>query len=364
MRILKFEADDFRNVRKASFSPSKGCNIFVGENAQGKTNLLEAISLFTGEKSFRRAQEKDLIRFGCDMTSLKVTFFSQGREQTAVLRFSSGENAPKKQIELNGVKKRSVSALSGSLCMVIFSPNVLSVINDGPEERRRLIDSAVTQLIPSYGKLQNTYQQVLFQRNNTLRSIEATKTGYELLDVWDERLARLGAKIVKLRRHYISRISPYAETHYAGISGEKEKIGFEYISTCGGGEEEFLQKLSDTRQKDVEQGFTSVGPHRDDLDILISKKSARVFGSQGQKRSAVLAMKLSEATVLEDKYGEPPVLLFDDVLSELDPSRQEYLISRLSHYQTFITCCEKHESLKGRMYEVSGGKIKLLRAKA
>ena len=361
MRILKFEAEDFRNIKKASFSPSKGCNIFIGENAQGKTNLLEALCLFTGEKSFRRAQEKDLIRFDKSVAQIKVDFFSQGRQQNALLRYGSDETSQKKHIELNGVKKRSPSALCGVLCMVVFSPNYLSVINDGPEERRRLIDNAVTQLIPSYNNLINTYQQVLFQRNNTLRSIGRSGFGSELLDVWDERLSRLGAKTARLRRHYINRISPYAAEHYRGISGDKEVLGFSYVSTCGEDEAEFLQRLYAARGKDIEQGFTSVGPHRDDVDILISNKSARLFGSQGQKRSAVLAMKLSEAAVLEDKYGEPPVLLLDDVLSELDPSRQEYLINRLDRYQTFITCCEKHQSLSGRMYEVSGGKIKLLR---
>lgn len=363
MKILKFEAENFRNVKKTAFSPSKKCNIFIGENGHGKTNLLEALCLFTGEKSFRRAKEADMIRFDEEYSELRVKFFSQEREQTAKIRFFLEKGSLKKQIELNGVKKRSASALNGVLCTVIFSPEDLRIIKDGPEERRRLIDTAVTQLIPSYSGLINSYQRTVFQRNSLLREISKSGRGLETLDVWDMRLAKLGAKIVKLRKHYIDRISPFAQKHYEGISGGKEKLTFSYISSAGETEEEFLSKLKSTRQKDIELCQTNIGPHRDDTEILLDSRLARHFGSQGQQRSVVLAMKLSEADVLSEKYGEPPVLLLDDVLSELDVNRQNYLIGKINKYQVFITCCEAHLSLKGRQYTVEKGRIRLRKEK-
>lgn len=363
MKILRFEAENFRNIKKTQFSPSKKSNIFIGENGHGKTNLLEALCLFTGEKSFRKAKEADMIRFESDCAEIRVRFFSQEREQTAKIRYFLEKGSLKKQIELNGVKKRSASALNGVLCTVIFSPEDLRIIKDGPEERRRLIDTAVTQLIPSYSGLINSYQRTVFQRNSLLREINKSGRGVETLDIWDMRLARLGAKIIKLRRHYIDRISPFAQKHYEGISGGKERLTFSYISTAGETEEEFLKKLSENRKKDIELCQTGVGPHRDDTEIMLNGRPARHFGSQGQQRSVVLAMKLSEADVLEEKYGEPPVLLLDDVLSELDSGRQGYLIGKLNKYQVFITCCEAHLSLKGRQYMVEKGKITLKKVK-
>ena len=184
MKILRFEAADFRNIKKAAFSPSPRCNIFIGENGQGKTNLLEALCLFNGENSFLRAKQADLIRFGQPFARLELVFFSQGRQQTASLSFGdSGENKGKKSILLNDVKKRSSSALHGVLCMVVFSPDDLRIVKGGPEERRHLIDNAVTQLVPSYGKLMNQYERILFQRNNLLREMVKKGRGRELLDI-------------------------------------------------------------------------------------------------------------------------------------------------------------------------------------
>ncbi len=365
MKILRFEADGFRNIRKAAFSPGSGSNIFIGENGQGKTNLLEALCLFNGEKSFRKAKDSDLITFGQKSAELRVTFLSQGRKQTANLWFGTGENGKeKKKIFLNDIKKRSSASFHGILCTVVFSPDDLRIVKGAPEERRHLIDSAVVQLVPSYGELLSRYERTVFQRNNLLREIAKTGRGREVLDVWDEKLCQTGSQIIRLRKHFVERISPFAEVHYKGISDGQETLSFSYLSTAGEGDREtFINRLLETRERDLEQGTTGIGPHRDDLDILLDGKSARFFGSQGQQRSSVLAMKFSEAEVLEQKYGEPPVLLLDDVLSELDPGRQAYLIGRLKKYQVFITCCEAHKSLSGRQYRVDRGKIRLERKK-
>lgn len=351
MKILRLEATNFRNIKKAAFSPSQKTNIFIGENGQGKTNLLEAVCLFNGEKSFRRAKESDFLRFGAATAELTVSFFSQGREQTAVLRYGEGQKA----VFLNGIKKTSSTALHGTLCLVVFSPDDLRVIKDGPEGRRALIDTAVTQLVPSYGGLLRQYERAVFQRNNLLRS---GKSAGALLDVWDERLSQIGFRVQGLRAHYIDRITPFAKAHYRGISDDKEELSFLMLSSGGKTQEEFFERLKKSREKDFELGSTSIGPHRDDLELLLDNKSARFFGSQGQQRSAVLAMKLSEADVLGEKYGEKPVLLLDDVLSELDTRRQEYLIEKLKGYQVFLTCCEPHKALAGRLYAVENGKIK------
>ena len=358
MRILRFEAENFRNIKKAGFSPSSGNNILIGENGQGKTNFLEALCLFTGEKSFRRAKEPDLIRFGEKSARISVTFFSQGREQSASICYGPSEDGQNRRITLNGVNKKSPSALCGVLCMVVFSPEDLRVIKDGPEERRKLIDASVTQLIPSYGNLLRTYERTVFQRNSLLHELNGGgRYGRDMLDVWDERLVKLGSRIIKLRRHYAERISPYASERYGEISGGREELAIRYVSTGGEGEKEFLCRLRETRSRDISQGTTGTGPHRDDAEIIIGGKNSRFFGSQGQQRSAVLALKLGEASLLEEKYGEPPVLLLDDVLSELDTGRQEYLLKKLGGRQVFVTCCEQHASLKGSVRYVSGGNI-------
>lgn len=370
MRVLKFSSENFRNSKKTEFSPSKGVNIFLGENGQGKTNILEALYLLTGEKSFRNASTVDLIRYGEKEASVSLSFFSEEREQTAKMVFSKNDKE-KKTVFINDIKKDSPSALSGKLCMVVFSPENLTVIKEGPEERRKMIDSAIGQMTPAYQNLVLSYNKTLFQRNSLLKDINFKPKLQEMLPVWDERLSNIGARIIRLRERYLSRISPFVKIHYEGLSGGKEEIKINYL--CGiknlktevfekESTEEikkaFLLSLENSLQKDLELGQTTVGPHRDDLLIEIDGKNARFFASQGQQRSAVLALKLGEAELLKNKYNEPPILLLDDVLSELDKKRQEYIIGLMGDSQVFITCCEQHESIKGRIFKVDGGKLK------
>ncbi len=370
MRVLKFSSENFRNAKKTEFSPSKGVNIFLGENGQGKTNILEALYLLTGERSFRNATTSDFIRYGEKEASVSISFFSEEREQTAKMLFNKNEKK-KKTVFINDIKKDSPSALSGKLCMVVFSPENLTVIKEGPDERRRMIDSAISQMTPAYGGLLLSYNKTLFQRNSLLKELSFKPKLREMLPVWDERLANIGARIIRLRERYLNRISPYTSLHYEGLSGGKEEIKINY--SCGiknlkrevfekESTEEikkaFISALENSLEKDLELGATSVGPHRDDLIIEIDGKNARFFASQGQQRSAVLALKLGEAELLKNKYNEPPILLLDDVLSELDKKRQEYIIGLMGECQVFITCCEWHESIKGRIFKVNGGKLK------
>lgn len=370
MKILKFSSKNFRNAVSVDFSPSKGVNILIGENGQGKTNILEALYLLTGEKSFRGASTIDLIRYGQNEASVNVSFFSEEREQTAKMLFLRNEKE-KKAVFLNGIKKDTPSALSGKLCMVVFSPENLTVIKAGPDERRKLIDTAISQITPSYQSLILSYNKTLFQRNALLKDINYRPASRAMLPVWDERLASVGARIIRLRERYCTRISPFVSRHYEGLSGGKEEIRISYI--CGirkissdlfekESTEEikkaFISSLEANTVKDIELGSTSVGPHRDDLLIEIDEKNARFFASQGQQRSAVLSLKLAEAELLKNKYNESPILLLDDVLSELDRKRQEYIIGLIGDSQVFITCCEWHESIKGRIFRVENGKLK------
>lgn len=370
MKIEKFSSRDFRNGTNISFTPSKGVNILIGENGQGKTNIIEAIYLLTGEKSFRGASTTDLIRYGQNNAEVSVTFYSEEREQEAKMIFSKKEKE-KKSVFINGIKKDSASALAGKLCMVVFSPENLSVIKTGPDERRHLIDTAISQITPAYRSLILSYNKTLFQRNSLLKDINYKPSLKTMLPVWDEKLASVGARIIRLRERYCTKISPFAEKHYNGLSKGKEKIKISYL--CGirkisaeifekESTEEiknaFLSALENNLEKDIELGLTSVGPHRDDLLIEIDEKNARFFASQGQQRSAVLSIKLAEAELLKVKYNEAPILLLDDVLSELDSGRQEYIVDLIGDSQVFITCCEWHEAIKGRIFRVEKGKLK------
>lgn len=370
MRILKFSARGFRNLQKCSFSPARGVNVLLGDNGQGKTNILEALYLFTGARSFRAAKEADFVAFDGEEAELEVAFFSQEREQNAVLRFFRGEKE-KKAIWVNGVPERSVSALTGRLCMVVFSPENLSAVKDGPEERRRLMDTAVTQLIPSFSEVSARYQRALAQRNALLKDLARMPSLADMLDVWDERLVRFGAKIIQCRLRYLTRIAPYAQMHYEGLSGGREPLRLRYASGVALGEAPHYDEIADafraalaaSRERDRETRSTGVGPHRDDLEISLAGRAARFFGSQGQQRSAVLALKLAEAELLRETYGEAPVLLLDDVLSELDHSRQAYIVRLVKQSQVFLTCCERHESLGGRIYTIDGGRLHRLQKK-
>ena len=356
----KLKLEHYRNLEPLELSFSPGINVIYGKNAQGKTNLLESIWLFTGGHSFRGAKDGELICFGQSFSKLSLNFFSEEREQTIDLTMQNG----KRTFAVNGVEKRSGADLIGKFCGVIFSPEHLSLVKNGPAMRRSFLDGALCQSKPSYAKDFVLYQRTLQQRNSLLKEIAKQPALQSTLEIWNQSLAERGTRVICQRQEIIRQLEPTVKDIYRGLSQEKESIEISYSSTVSKDEEItealFLQRLQDTEKSDILTGYTSVGPHRDDMEIAIDGISARLFGSQGQQRSAVLSLKLAEAAVLEQLTGEQPVVLLDDVMSELDSDRQDYLLNHVRDRQIFITCCDPNTiaSLRdGALFFVEGGRV-------
>lgn len=353
MKIQRLEWNHFRNLVGGTLEPGEAVNTIYGENAQGKTNLLESIWLFTGVRSFRGAKDADLVQNGAEAASLKITFFSEERPQTAEIRITDG----KKAACLNGVPLRSCSGLIGKFRAVAFSPENISLVSGGPALRRNFLDLSLCEMRPGYAALLGRYERALFQRNALLKDIPRHAELLDSLDIWDEKLAAYGEKVTAARASYLERLCVPTEEFYSGICGNREKIGLFYRKSA----QNLRDSLKAARGGDVVSGHTSVGPHRDDLEITLDGEPARGFASQGQKRSAVLALKLAEAELLFRDSGEKPVILLDDVMSELDAGRQDYLFRHLDRFQVFITCCEPGSVMKdrpGRLFEMSAGNLK------
>ena len=371
MYVTRLGTQGFRNLCDQELFPCRGVNVIYGGNAQGKTNLLEALWLFTGGHSFRGAKDGELPRLdpatgeNSPSAGLALDFYSEEREQKAVLRIENGRRSS----VINGVKKKTGSALMGKVRAVIFSPEHLLLVKEGPARRRSFLDGALCQMRPSYAGLLSVYNRSLLQRNALLKDIGRFPELADTLEVWDARLARLGAEVMVERSQYAEKLEPRVGDIYDGISKGREAVSLRYapaVKALSGGfsreeaEAAFLEELRRTQRGDVRTGFTSLGPHRDDLELEIGGVSARVYGSQGQQRSLVLALKLAEAEMLHRSSGETPIVLLDDVMSELDQSRQDYLLNHLHGRQVFITCCSPETvSLMetGRRFRVEGGQV-------
>ena len=370
MVVTRLGCQNFRNLRDGELFPCPGVNVIYGGNAQGKTNLLEGLWLFTGGHSFRGAKDVELPRLdtatgeNAPTAALALDFFSEGREQKALLQFENGRRSS----VINGVKKKTGSALVGKVCAVIFSPEHLLLVKEGPARRRGFLDGALCQIRPSYAGMLHVYQRALSQRNALLKDIGRFPELRDTLEVWDARLIQLGAAVMEERRRYVEKIAPQSQEIYRGISRGKEELSLSYAPSPrlseGSSQQDWIElfktELRRTEASDVRSGFTSVGPHRDDLEITLGGLSARMYGSQGQQRSAVLALKLAEAQALSQLTGETPIVLLDDVMSELDQSRQDYLLNHLHGRQVFITCCSPETvSLQetGMRFRVEAGEV-------
>ncbi len=362
MYITRFLCDSFRNIEAQEFLPDPGVNVICGKNAQGKTNLIEAVWLFTGEKSFRGAKDGDYLPLALahKRVSMRLSFESGGRENEVLLGFSEG----KKQIEINGVRRRGLSALTGCFCAVIFSPEHLSLVKSTPNLRRNFLDNAICQIRPLYSKTLYQYDRTLAERNSLLKDILRHPELRDTLEIWDERLAYFGSRIIRQRLEYLDPLKKFARKIYYELSSGTEAIDLSYLSTENCGAEdlyaEMIAAFKRTEREDLQNGFTTTGPHRDDIEFTIDGKSARSFGSQGQQRSIVLALKFAEAEMLASVIGEKPVLLLDDVMSELDQKRQEYILNHIGGYQVLITCCDVQNTdllRKGSVFSVSEGRI-------
>ncbi len=368
MKLLSLELKNYRNLEKQVLNPHEKVNIIYGDNAQGKTNLVESIYLLTGQKSFRGAKENELLKFGCDSAEILAKFFSNGREQE--IKIILGKN---KNIYINEVKS-TPSELTGVFNSVIFSPTELSLIKDGPSERRAFLDNAISKIMPRYSVILQNFNKILYQRNNLLSEIKYNKYTdksllIETLFAWEQSLVKPIYLLINARIRYIDRITPHIKDIYREISKDKEKINIEYIPSiknlptdmnrekC---EEIILKSLQDNRNEDIKNGYTTSGPHRDDFNITLNNISARSYGSQGQQRSCALALKIAECRVIEKVTNEKPILLLDDVFSELDKSRKHFFLKQFLDTQIFITSCDKTgiQGIKcGKSFRMVNGEI-------
>ena len=364
MRVEKLAADGFRNLREITLSADPHINILYGKNAQGKTNLLEAIGLFSSGKSFRGAKDAEMIGFGWEWARLELSFADHQRTQQAELVLSGVRNYKK-----NGVKM-TLNEKNSEFCAVVFSPRHLSLITDGPQARRSFLDTAITALQPGYGGYLAQYERLIQQKNALLKELWRQPRLAETIPLWDTQIAKAGTILTCYRNDYVKKLNQAAGALYHGMTGKKETISFSYHSTVFGEDLPdsyqteaaaiYLEVLEQSAEEDKKNGVTMTGVHRDDLIVNIDGKSARLYGSQGQKRSAAICCKLGEALLLQQVLKEPPVMLLDDVMSELDEERQAYICNRLRQMQVFITCCDISHILKlqdGKVFRVAEGRL-------
>lgn len=355
MKVTKLQVKGYRNLKELELEPCDGVNIIYGENAQGKTNLIEAIWLFSGMKSFRGAKDNELIGFDASFSKLYMEFSNSVRENKASITVEQ-----KKTATLNGVKLRSAVGLLGKFSAVVFAPSFLSIVKSGPEERRKFIDSAICQLKPAYAAVLTEYNKLMKQRNSLLHDVTYESSLFDMLDIIDEKMSQTGENITRERNAYLELLTPEVSSVYSGLSSGKEEIGFQYISRYKESAASLKEAFQNNRKEDILNRTTSVGPHRDDIDIFINGVSARAFGSQGQQRSCALALKFGESAILKNHTGEQPVILLDDVMSELDSNRQDFILNHIGNRQVFITCCEPEPVVRlsgGKKIEVKEGRI-------
>lgn len=353
MRIKSLKIENFRNIKEIQIFPSDEMNVIYGENAQGKTNIIEGIWLFTGAKSFRGAKDEELKRFSCEKARLKIEFEAENIEKSAQIEIND-----KRIACLNDKPLKSVSHLAGKFNAIIFSPTDLRLLSDGPKVRRKFLDMAICQLYPTYIEILRGYTKAVTQRNKILKDFKNNSSVLPLLDVFENEIALSGEKIIKYRLRYIEILKEFIPKIYKGISNGRENLEIEYISSNTG--ENLLTELKNSRKEDMFTYKTSVGPHRDDLEFKINGISAKNFGSQGQKRSVALSLKLAEAEILKKTTGEYPICLLDDIMSELDPKRQNFILNHIKEMQTFLSCCDP-ETLKnlkeGKRFQIKSGEV-------
>lgn len=337
MRVLWCKLKNFRNYEEAFVEFSDGMNLISGQNGQGKTNLVEAVMLNAFTKSPRTSRDDDMKLEGSNHTEAEVLVERNFGNVSVKCVFD--ENKKKFFINSNEVKK--VSEIFGNLVAVYFSPNDLKIVSSSPSERRDFIDTDISQISGTYYNILQKYDRVLFQRNKLLKMVHNKSELEGQIDVWNIQLAHLAGLIVKTRKNFIQKLSIPAGETMKFMSKEAETLTMSYVGAKGETaseiESEILKSLENNLDKDMELGYTSIGPHRDDVKFELDGRDAKIFASQGQQRSIVLALKLAEMQVFEDEIGEKPVLVLDDVFSELDSSRQKKMYEKLKGMQVLMT---------------------------
>lgn len=355
MYIKKIKLENFRNYENQEIEFNPNINIIYGNNAQGKTNIIESIFLCAMGKSFRDKKDKDLIKFDKDISKIKLEYEKSDREGVIEAVIND-----KKTFLLNGVKQAKVSDIIGKINVVIFTPDDIDIIKEGPQRRRKFLDMMISSLKPNYIHLLNKYNKVIEQRNTYLRQIKYDGKEKGLLDIWDEQLSELSFEIFKYRNYYINEFCKIIQDiHNLITKSGKEHIEIKYLTNAKT-KEEFLQKLKKNLSVDISRGYTSIGIHRDDFLVYIDGKDVSIFGSQGQQRTVTLTLKMCELSVVKEEIRESPILLLDDFMSELDEERRNSFLENISDNQVIITCTDKIEiSKKSNIFYVEKGICKL-----
>lgn len=370
MIITYAEIDGFKNLSGVSFAPDPKYNIILGPNAQGKTNLLEAMWILSGCKSFRGSKEKDYIALGGNKMSSKIRIKDSVREQKISFEMTKNAASPK-VIHLNDVKQKGTKAIFDVFKCIAFIPDDTEIIKGSPEKRRNFIDMAASQLNPIFVVHLTKNNMIMNQRNALLKEIFQKNASADILDIWDRQAAHEGAVISFMRNEYIGKINEICGRLYETISGGKEKLELEYKSNvykredfekpCGSEAfEQYYAKLCETREYDIRTGSTHSGVNRDEIVIKINGVSAKDYGSQGQIKSAALVMKLAQAEIFMKKSKDAPVVFLDDVMGELDESRQHFVLDMIKDMQVFLTTPNESALLpeiKGKILRISGGRV-------
>lgn len=356
MYIKKVKLENFRNYDNLEVEFKKDFNLIYGNNAQGKTNILEAIYLSAIGKSFQTNKDSEMIKIGKEKAKVEIEYETKDRKGKITV-----EIADKKTFFINGIKQKKISDIIGKINIVLFYPDNIDIIKGGPAERRRFLDIMISQLKPNYIHILNKYLKTLDQRNAYLKQIKFDNKSKDMLEIWDESLSGLSYQIYTYRNEYIQKIKEKIKVIHNKITNcgqQDEKIEISFISS-GKSQKDFYENLLRNRENDIRKGYTSTGSHRDDFDIYINDKKVNVYGSQGQQRTSVLSLKLTELNIIQDEIEEPPILLLDDFMSELDENRRNNLTNAIENNQVFITCTDKIlvEEKNNTIYHIENAKL-------
>ena len=365
MKLTDIYLRGFRNYEEQSFQFSPGVNLIVGSNAQGKTNLLEAIAFLGSGKSFRAQKNAELVKLQADFAEVSGGVFSQERQQT--LRWLFFPGARPRQLYLNGVKKKTASQISGVLNTVLFCPEDLMVLKAGASARRRLGDNALCQLRPNYEAALTEYNRILEQKSRILKDRFENPALLEILPEYNARLCQVGALLISYRARFYEGLNKAAKAYHSCFSGDKEEFFLTYhtVSTVKDPfaatdvlRDDLLEHLQSHYAAELESAQCLTGPHKDDFSVALNGMDLKAFGSQGQTRTAAISLKLAQRELMANQAGQMPVLLLDDVLSELDPKRQDFVLNQISSGQVFITCCEPDRFTKlGQTIHIEHGSV-------
>lgn len=335
MYLKRIKLVNFRNYQQQEIELSPNMNLFFGENAQGKTNILEAVFLCAIGKSFRAKKEKELINLEKKQAFVEIEYEKSDRSGKIKIILDD-----KKNIFLNDIKQSKLSDILGKINMVMFSPDDIEILKSSPAKRRRFLNIMISQLRPHYVHSLNMYQKTLEQRNNYLRQIVKENKPEEMLEIWDESLANYAKEIYEYRNEFVGKIKEKISDIHSQITDRQEELKLKYISDCEN-KETYKEELIKSRKADIERGYTSKGIHRDDIYFFINKKQVNIYGSQGQNRTVILSLKLAELEIIKDETEEYPILLLDDFMSELDGKRRENFLKNIYNTQILITCTEE-----------------------